>query len=120
MPDRRRVVPQLFHLALIIAGVAAVVWALTAGLHPTITCHGVEQHPGDVCHRLGIDGSDHGKTQSYEAAVKQKRDAVPVIAGLGVLAAGFGAVLLAGERRRNRPDAGSESSLSTHEGSRVA
>lgn len=84
---------RLAHAGLVLAGVLAVVWALTWGAHPTITCRDVVMGPGDTC--VNADGS---RTQTYEERRDAAERARPVVGGVGVLLAGFGAALYVAER----------------------
>ena len=100
----RRTRTRLAHLVLLLAGLAALVYALTLGGSPTLRCHDALMTPGSVCQKA--DGSEG---QTYEQRVATRRAAQPVVAGLGVLVAGFGAALLVADlRRRPKPRTGSE------------
>ena len=83
------------HAALAIVGAAAVIWALTLGANPTITCGDVVMAPGDVC--VNAQGT---RQQTYAERVDAAQQARPVIVGVGLLVAGFGAVLGVAELRR--------------------
>ncbi len=85
------------HLALLAAGAVAVLWALTVMANPVITCREVVLHPGDVCRNAA--GT---KVQTYEERLKAAQDARPVVGGVGLLVAGFGAALAAAEWRAPR------------------
>ena len=98
---RRRVA----HLVLAIAGLLVALYPFTLGADPTVTCRGVELRPGDSCAKA--DGS---AAQSYEARVAAARNATPVIVGVGVLVAVFGAGLLIADVRRDRERVTAESS----------
>lgn len=93
------------HVAMVVVGVLAVLWALTLGAHPTITCRDHVMQPGDVC--VNAQGT---RQQTYEERWDAAMDARPVVGGVGVLLAGFGAALAASEVRRGgssgrtRPD----------------
>ncbi|HSN10805.1 MAG TPA: hypothetical protein VLS51_01675, partial [Propionibacteriaceae bacterium] len=56
---------RVLHLVVLVAGLAAFGWALLAPT-PTIRCHDQVMRPGDVCSYASLDGTDKGKTQSYE------------------------------------------------------
>jgi hypothetical protein len=90
---RRRVA----HLVLAIAGLLVALYPLTFGADPTVTCRGVELRPGESCAKA--DGSS---AQSYEARAADARNATPVIVGLGLLVAVFGAGLFVADVRRER------------------
>ena len=34
----------------VMAGIALLVWGIVVMASPTISCRGVEMHPGDTCH----------------------------------------------------------------------
>lgn len=95
----------LRHLVLVVVGLGAVVWVLTFGAHPTITCRDVVMAPGDVC-----SNAQGTQVQTYQQRLDAARDARPVIAGAGLAVAGFGAHLCVAELRRagssgrTRPD----------------
>ena len=96
--SRRRVA----HLVLAIAGLLVVLYPLTFGADPTVTCRGVELRPGESCAKA--DGS---AAQSYEARAADARNAAPVIVGVGLLVAVFGAGLFVADVRRERVSAAS-------------
>ena len=91
--SRRRV----GHLMLAIAGLLVALYPFTLGADPTVTCRGVELQPGQSCAKA--DGSS---AQTYEARAADARNAAPVIVGVGVLVAVFGAGLLIADVRRDR------------------
>jgi len=91
----RRVRTRLAHVVLLLAGLAALVYALTLGGSPDLRCHDQVMRPGSVC--VKADGS---AGQTYEERLATRRSAQPVVAGLGVLVAGFGAALLVADLRR--------------------
>ena len=91
--SRRRVA----HLVLAIAGLLVVLYPLTFGADPMVTCRGVELRPGESCAKA--DGS---AAQSYEARAADARNAAPVIVGVGLLVAVFGAGLFVADVRRDR------------------
>jgi hypothetical protein len=88
---------RLAHLGLAIAGLLVALYPFTLGANPSVTCRGVELRPGDSCAKA--DGSS---TQSYEARAAAARNATPVIVGVGVLVAVFGAGLFVADVRRDR------------------
>ena len=99
--NRRRVA----HLVLAIAGLLVALYPFTLGSDPTVTCRGVELRPGESCAKA--DGSS---AQTYEARAAAARNATPVIVGVGVLVAVFGAGLLLADVRRDRARATAEAS----------
>ena len=96
-PPARSVRTRLAHLVLLLAGVAALVYALTLGGSPELRCHDQVMGPGSEC--VKADGS---AGQTYEQRLATRRSAQPVVAGLGVLVAGFGTALLVADVRRRR------------------
>ena len=88
---------RLAHLGLAIAGLLVALYPFTLGADPTVTCRGVELRPGESCAKA--DGSS---AQSYEARAAAARNAAPVIVGVGLLVAVFGAGLLIADVRRDR------------------
>jgi hypothetical protein len=97
--NRRR----LAHLVLAIAGLLVALYPFTLGADPSVTCRGVELRPGESCAKA--DGSS---AQTYEARAAAARNATPVIVGVGVLVAVFGAGLLIADVRRDRARATAE------------
>ncbi|MBK8463443.1 MAG: hypothetical protein IPL36_10505 [Nigerium sp.] len=95
---------MLAHAALIVLGLAALVWALTAGT-PHITCRDQVMVPGDIC--VNAQGT---KQQTYEERLAAHHQARPVVGGVGVALAAFGGALAfadvrgAGSSDRARPD----------------
>lgn len=81
------------HVALVVVGVAALVWALTART-PEITCRDAVMRPGDVC--VNAQGN---KQQNYEERVAAHHNARPVVGGVGVVLAAFGGMLAMAEVR---------------------
>ncbi|MGI3783171.1 MAG: hypothetical protein ACRYG2_20600 [Janthinobacterium lividum] len=96
---------RVAHLLLLLAGLAVVAYALTLGGAPELRCHSEVMRPGSVC--VKADGSEG---QTYEQRIATRRSAEPVVAGVGVLVAGFGAALLVTDLRR-RPGRGSRSEV---------
>ncbi len=101
----RRVRTRLAHLVLLLAGLAAVAYAVTLGGSPDLRCHDAVMTPGSVC--LKADGSEG---QTYEQRIATRRAAQPVVAGVGVLVVVFGAGLLVSDLRR-RPTPASASDV---------
>lgn len=85
------------HLVLVVVGLAAVLWALMLGAHPTITCRDQVMVPGGVC-----SNAQGSRVQTYEERLTAHHQARPVIAGAGVLVAAFGGGLALTEARRLR------------------
>lgn len=85
---------RLAHLLLAIAGLLIVLYPLTLGAEPTPTCRGVEMSPGGTCSKA--DGSAE---QTYEQRQSAARDAAPVMVGVGLLVAVFGAGLFVADLR---------------------
>jgi len=96
----RRARTRLAHVVLLLAGLVALVYALTLGGSPDLRCHDEVMRPGSVC--VKADGS---AGQTYEERLATRRSARPVVAGLGVLVAGFGAALLVADLRRTQASA---------------
>ncbi|MBA3529107.1 MAG: hypothetical protein H0T91_07355 [Propionibacteriaceae bacterium] len=91
---------QVAHLAVIVVGVLTFLYPLTIGATPNLTCRGVRMQPGDRCAK-----ADNSGVQTYEQRAATADSAKPVIVGVGLLIAGFGAVLLAADLSKNRtPD----------------
>lgn len=91
---------RVVHAAVALAGALAVVWALTLGADPVLTCREVVMAPGDVC-----PNAQGTRSQTYEERLLAVQQARPVVGVVGGLVALFGTALLAGERRRARDDA---------------
>lgn len=91
----RRLRTRLAHLVLLLAGLAAVLYAVTLGGSPALRCHDAVMTPGSVCMK-----SDGTAGQTYEQRIATRRSAQPVVAGVGVLVAAFGAGLLVADLRR--------------------
>lgn len=85
------------HLALALVGLAAVLWAVTLAATPTLMCRDVVLQPGDTC-----PNADGTQVQTYEQRLATWQAARPVVAGVGLLVAGFGAVLLAQDAKASR------------------
>jgi len=90
---RRRAV--LAHAVVVLLGLLVLLYPFTLGASPAVMCRGTTMQPGDVCAKAGDTGS-----QSYEQRAAAVQNARPVVAVGGLLLAGFGVVLLAGELRR--------------------
>ena len=96
------------HTLLALAGIAVMIWGAVALTHPSITCRGVEMHPGDVCATSSFSQVGAGKVQTYEQRLYDARFSQPFVIGMGALMAVFVVVLLRQELRR-RPDGGAQS-----------
>ena len=94
-PTTGRTRDRVAHLLLLLAGLVVVVYALTLGGSPELRCRGEVMTPGSVC--IKADGSEG---QTYEQRIATRRSAQPVVTGVGVLVAGFGAALLITDLRR--------------------
>lgn len=94
---RGRAKARIAHLAVIIAGLIIVAYPFTLGASPAVTCRGEVMSAGDTCAKA--DGSEQ---QTYDERAEAISNAKPVIIGVGIVVAGFGVVLLAGEVRRGR------------------
>jgi hypothetical protein len=96
---------RLAHLLLAVAGLLVAIYPFTLGADPSVTCRGVELSPGEACPKA--DGSS---AQSYEARSTDARNAAPVIVGMGLLVAVFGAGLFIADVRRDRQQVGADAS----------
>jgi hypothetical protein len=92
---------RILHLVVLVAGLVAFGWALFAPV-PTIRCHDQVMRPGDVCSYASLDGTNKGRTQSYEERLATERSARPVVGVVGILVAGFGGALLWSATKRAR------------------
>lgn len=88
---------RLAHVVLLVLGLVAVAYAVTLGGSPEIRCRGEVMTPGSVC--VKADGSEG---QTYEQRLATRRSAQPVVAGVGLVVAGFGTALLVADVRRRR------------------
>jgi heme A synthase len=91
----------LVQILVVVAGLVALGWAVLAPIGP-IRCHEQVMGPGDVCAYSSLDGQDKGRSQTYEQRLGTERSARPVVGVVGAGVAGFGLVLLASSRRRDR------------------
>lgn len=89
------------HALVACIGLAILLYPLTLGANPTISCRGAELRPGQSCAK-----ADNSEVQTYEQRRQAARQARPVIVGVGLLVAVFGAVLLVGDLRGSRSSAG--------------
>lgn len=90
-----RVRTRLAHLVLVLVGLVAIGYGVTLGGTPEVRCRGVVMTPGSSC--VKADGTPG---QTYEQRLATRRSARPVVAGVGVLVAGFGGALLVSDLRR--------------------
>lgn len=97
---------RVAHALLILAGLLVMLYPLTIGASPDLTCRGVQMQPGDQCAK-----ADGESFQTYEERSRSAASAKPIIIVVGGLVAAFGALLLVQDvRRTGRPargDAGS-------------
>ncbi|SEQ99686.1 hypothetical protein [Microlunatus flavus] len=94
---RSRLRTRLAHLVLVLVGLVAVVYGLSLGGADEVRCRGEVMTPGSVCVK-----SDGSEGQTYEQRLATRRSARPVVAGVGLLVAGFGTSLLVADVRRGR------------------
>lgn len=85
------------HTAVVLVGLLVLLYPLTLGAHPRVTCRGVQITAGQACTK-----ADNSGVQTYEQRLRTANQAKPVIIGIGLLVAVFGAVLLAGDVRTRR------------------
>ncbi len=83
------------QLALGLAGLAALAWAVVIAANPVITCREQVMAPGQTC--ANADGT---KTQTYEQRFQASQAARPVIGTLGAATVLFAWTLHRGVRRR--------------------
>ena len=89
---------RLAHGVLILVGLLILLYPLTVGATPDISCRGVPMRPGDSCAK-----AQESDVQTYEQRRRTANQAKPVIVVLGLLVTGFGStLLLADVRRRGR------------------
>ncbi len=86
------------HVLVIGVGLTALGWAVFAG-EPSITCRGEEMSPGSVCAHSAIGGGQDGGVQTYDQRRAAAVAARPIVGGVGLLLAAFGAVVWYGDRR---------------------
>lgn len=81
--------------AVLLVGLLVACYPFTLGAQAEVSCRGVPMQPGDVCRKAGSDA-----VQTYEQRIRARHAARPVIVGVGVLVAAFGATLTVAEVRR--------------------
>ena len=86
---------RVAHGVLIAIGLIIFLFPLTVGANPTISCRGVEMHPGDTCAK-----AQGGGVQTYEQRYRTASRAKPVIVSVGVLVIAFATYLLVADLRR--------------------
>ena len=92
-----RLLTRVAHAVVVLVGLLIVTYPLTFGAAADVTCRGVVMRPGDRC--VKADGVD---VQTYEQRAAARRQATPVIIGIGLVVTAFGTVLLVNEIRRPR------------------
>lgn len=88
---------RVAHAVVVLAGLLILTYPLTFGAGADVTCRGVVMRAGDRC--VKADGVG---VQTYEQRAAARRQATPVIVGVGLLVTAFGTVLLVNEIRRPR------------------
>ena len=93
----------------VVAGLAVAAWAAASWASPTVSCHGVELGPGDICEHTSITGTRGDEIRTYEErrAIVRQQAPFGVLAGLGM--AGFGVVRI---RRAARDEAAKDQASS--------
>lgn len=92
-----RIRARIAHAVVVLVGLLILAYPLTLGAATDVTCRGVSMGPGDSCAK-----SDGPGVQTYEQRAAARRQATPVIFGVGLVVTAFGVVLLVGELRRPR------------------
>ncbi|ESK60172.1 hypothetical protein PAJL_772 [Cutibacterium acnes HL042PA3] len=75
------------------AGVTLLVWGIMVMASPTISCRGVEMHPGDTCHKATYTATHTDTVQTYEQRRRSIAQSRPTVIGLGIALTVFGAVM---------------------------
>ncbi|WP_229771640.1 hypothetical protein [Cutibacterium porci] len=83
----------VLDVIVVIAGVALLVWGIVVMASPTISCRGVEMHPGDTCHKATYTATHTDTVQTYEQRRRSVAQSRPTVIGLGAALTVFGAVL---------------------------
>lgn len=86
---------RLAHALVTLVGLVVLLYPVTFGASPEISCRGVQMRAGDTCAKADSSG-----VQTYEQRLRAANQAKPVIFGVGLLLVLFGGVLLAGESRQ--------------------
>ena len=90
-----RVRARIAHAVVIVVGLLILAYPVTLGASTDVSCRGVAMGPGDSCAK-----SDGSGVQTYEQRASARRQATPIIFGVGLVVTAFGVVLLVGELRR--------------------
>ena len=85
---------RALHWALVVIGVATVIYGAVWMSRGAVTCRGVEMAPGDVCHRNSYTELNTDQTQSYAQRKAAMRQSQPTVIGAGAVLALFGVMLL--------------------------
>ena len=80
-------------VAVVVAGVALLVWGIVEMAAPTISCRGVKMHPGDTCHKATYTATYTDTVQTYEQRHRSIAQSRPTVIGLGAVLTVFGAVM---------------------------
>lgn len=91
---------RVAHLLVTLVGLLILLYPVTVGAQPDITCRGVTMGPGDTCAK-----ADNSGVQTYEQRTRTAHQAKPVIIGVGLLVVAFGTFLLVSDVRKRRPEA---------------
>ncbi|MDA8440012.1 MAG: hypothetical protein M0Z51_14285 [Propionibacterium sp.] len=91
---------RVAHLLIAVIGIAVMIWGAIALTHPSITCRGVDMHPGDVCATSSFSQVGAGKVQTYEQRLSDARFSQPFVVAIGGVMVGFGVMLLVQDVRR--------------------
>lgn len=75
------------------AGVTLLVWGIMVMASPTVSCRGVEMHPGDTCHKATYTATHTDTVQTYEQRRRSIAQSRPTVIGLGIALTVFGAVM---------------------------
>ena len=83
----------VFDVVVVSAGVALLLWGIVVMASPTISCRGVEMHPGDTCHKATYTSTRTDTVQTYEQRRRSIAQSRPTVIGLGIALTVFGAVM---------------------------
>ena len=95
-PSRRGSHPtwrMALDIVTVMAGIALLVWGIVVMASPTISCRGVEMHPGDTCHKATYTATRTDTVQTYEQRRQSIAQSRPTVTGLGVAVTAFGVVM---------------------------